>query len=245
MKKLLEYKADFVFNIISVFIWIGVGILNIAIIFTRLDNFNGWSLAEIGLLYGVWSLTFSIYNAFGHGIMDIEGHVVNGTLDTLLTKPLDPLFQIICKRINTMGLGFLSFGIIIVIISIQGLDIYWSFWNMSYLVLTTLTGGLLIFSTYLILASLSFWFIRSSAAIKIGYDVHRFSQYPIDIYGKGIKMILVVLLPYSFTNYYPVSFILGRVDLFYGIISPIVCVMVFLISMLVWKLGLKRYESSG
>lgn len=245
IKRLVEYKADFVFNLFSVFIWVGTGLFNISIVFTKLTTFNGWSLAEIGLLYGMWSLTFSIYNAFGHGILDIENNIVSGKMDTLLTKPISPLFQLISSRISTMGLGFLIFGIVIMAISAQKVGLSWNILTISYLIITAVTGGLLIFATYLILGCLAFWFIRSNSAIRIGYDIHKFAQYPIDIYGTGIKIILATILPYAFTNYFPISFLLGKVNVFYGIISPIICLFVFGISILVWTLGLKKYEGSG
>lgn len=245
IKRLVEYKADFVFNLFSVFIWIGTGLFNITILFTKLKTFNGWSLAEIGLLYGMWSLTFSIYNAFGHGILDIENNIVSGKMDILLTKPINPLFQLITSRIGTMGLGFLIFGIILMAISAQNVGISWNILTISYLVVAAVTGGLLIFATYLILGCLAFWFIRSRNAIRIGYDIHKFAQYPIDIYGTGIKTILTIILPYAFTNYFPISFLLGKVSLFYGIISPIICMAVFGLSIFIWTLGLKKYEGSG
>jgi len=245
IKRLIEYRADFVFNLISVLVWVSTGLINIVIIFTGLKSLNGWNLAQIGLLYGMWSLTFSIYNAFGNGIMDIENLVVTGNMDTLLTKPISPLFQIICTRISTMGLGFLVFGVCLIVVSAAKVNLKWNIFKILYLIATSISGGLMIFSTYLILGCLAFWFMRSSAAIRIGYDIHKFAQYPINIYGTGIRVLLVTLLPYAFTNYYPISYLLGKSSLFFGIISPVICLFVFGISIKVWKLGLKKYEGSG
>ena len=245
IKKLTEYKLDFIFNLLSVFIWIGAGLVNILILFTNIKTFDGWNLAEVGLLYGMWSLTFAIYNVFGSGILDIENNIISGSMDIMLIKPIGPLFQIIVSKINTMGLGFLSFGIIMIIVSSMKINIEWNIFKICYLIFMILAGGGLIFATYLILASLSFWFIKSSSAIKIGYDIHKFSQYPLSIYGNGIKVILSFILPYAFTNYYPIAFLLGKVNVIYGIISPLVCILFVIISICIWKLGLKKYEGCG
>jgi ABC-2 type transport system permease protein len=245
IKRLLEYKVDFVFNMIAIIVWLSTGLINISIIFTTLDTFNGWDLSQMGLLYGMWSLTFSIYNAFGNGILDIEKNIITGKMDTLLTKPVSPLLQIICSKISTMGLGLLFFGITIVIISASKVNIEWNVFKIIYIIITSFTGGILIFSTYLILGSLAFWFIRSKSAIRVGYDIHTFSQYPIDIYSKNIKFILIGVLPYAFTNYFPVAFILGKVGIFYGVLSPIISIIIFFISIKIWNLGLKNYEGTG
>ncbi len=245
IKRITEYKLDFIFNLLSVFIWVGTGLFNILILFTNIKTFDGWNLFEVCLLYGMWSLTFAIYNVFGSGILDIENNIISGTMDIMLIKPISPLFQIIVSKINTMGLGFLSFGIVIIVISSIRLDIEWNIFKICYLIFMVLVGGGLIFATYLILASLSFWFLKSNSAIKIGYDIHKFSQYPLSIYGKGIKIILSFILPYAFTNYYPIAFLLGKVNTIYGLISPLVCILGIIISIYIWKLGLKNYEGCG
>ena len=108
-----------------------------------------------------------------------------------------------------------------------------------------ITGGLLIFSTYLALGSLAFWFMRSSSAIRIGYDIHKFAQYPLGVYGRAVQIILLTILPYAFANYFPIAFLLGKVGGIYAVMSPLVCMIGFGVAIVIWKTGLKRYESSG
>lgn len=117
IKRLFEYKCDFVFNLISVIIWCSANLFNIWVLFSKLNYINGWTFAQIGLLYGMWSTNFAIYCTFGNGILEIENLVVTGNLDCMLTKPLNPLLQIICLRINTMGIGMLIVGIATISIS--------------------------------------------------------------------------------------------------------------------------------
>ena len=244
MKRLLEYRADFVFNLISVFIWTATGLFNVLIMFTKITSFYGWGKYEVCLLYGMWSLTFSIYNAFGSGILNIENDIINGKLDISLIKPIDPLFIIVTSRINTMGIGFLIFGLCCIIYSLIKLNLF-LIPLIIYFLISAITGGGLIFATYLILACFSFWIKRSSNAIRVGYDIHKFAQYPLDIYGKGIKILLSTLFPYVFTNYYPTAFMLGKTSVFVGMISPIVCLLAFFLSIVFWKISLARYESTG
>ncbi len=43
IKKLVEYKGDFIFNLISVLVWVSIGLINIGIIFDKLQSLKGWS----------------------------------------------------------------------------------------------------------------------------------------------------------------------------------------------------------
>lgn len=245
IKKLLVYRSDFIFNLISVTIWIAAGFFNITILFSNTHSLGNWGYNEVGLLYGMWALTFAVYNFFGNGILDIEDYIISGKLDILFLRPINPLLQIVCSRLNTMGLGFLVIGIVLVAVFSSGCAISWSLPLIIYFVAATLSGGLLIFGTYLALGSLAFWFLRSNAAIKIGYDLHKFAQYPLSIYGKPIKILLICIFPYAFTNYYPVLFILGKTKMIYGLSSPLICMAGFLLSLSIWRAGIKKYEGSG
>lgn len=245
IKSLFEYKIDMIFSIISIFIWVGSGLVNLGIIYSNLSEMKGWSLSEVGFLYGMWSLTFAIYNAFGNSVFDIEDYVLTGKMDSMLAKPISPLFHIIAKRFNIMGVGFLLFGISAIVFFAQYVDVTWNFVNTMYITISSLLGGLLIFSTYLLCSCLSFIFVKSNTIISIGFDIHKFSQYPLCIYGKWVQAILVSIFPYAFSNYIPVAVILGKINSFYGIISPVVCILFFIIALLVWNKGLKKYEGTG
>ncbi len=240
LKKLKQYKADLIFNILSIFIWVSVGVFNIFIIFKNTNSFAGWDFSETALLYGTWSLTFSIYNTFGSGVLEIENYIITGNLDMLLLKPISTLYQVISSRINVMGIAFLIFGSIMVFIFSIKVSITWSFIKILYLIVTIITGGILIFSSYLIIGCIAFWTLKSNAAIRVGYDIHKFAQYPLDIYGKQIKVLLVFIIPYAFSNYYPIAFLLGKSNIFYSIISPIVSIVLFIFALLIWKMGLKN-----
>lgn len=245
VKKLVIYKADFTFNVFATFLWIGSGLFNILILFSRINTLKGWNFAEMAMLYGMWSLTFAIYNIFGNGILEIENHIVKGSMDLILTKPISPLFQIVFSRISPSGVAFLLFGVIFTVLSSIKVNIKWTIGKILYLILSSIIGGALIFATYLILASLAFWYLKSTSAVKIGYDIHKFAQYPITIYSKYITLLLLTIFPYAFTNYFPIAFILGKVPWFYGCLSPGVGVIVILLSGLIWRKGLRNYESSG
>lgn len=245
IKKLMIYKGDLAFNVFATFLWIGSGLFNILILFDKITALRGWSLMEMAMLYGMWSLTFAIYNVFGNGILEIENHIVKGSMDLVLTKPISPLFQIVFSRISPSGVAFLLFGIIFTYLSSLKVGVLWNVEKIFYMIITVVIGGGLIFATYLILASLAFWYFKSNSAVKIGYDIHKFAQYPISIYSKEISILLMTVFPYAFTNYFPIAFLLGKVDVCYGILSPVVGIVVMLLAFLIWRRGLYNYESSG
>ena len=245
LKRLTEFRADFLISLFAMIMWALGGLIEIYILLLNITEINGWDYGEMTLLYGMWSLTFAIYQAFGHGITEIEADIINGKLDIILCKPIQPLFQIMTSRISTMGIGMFLLGLFTVAISMSMVSISWTLGRVLYLMFSALTGGIMIFSMYLILMCVAFWSGKSRMLVRLGYDVHMFARYPVTIYGLGIKIVLMSIFPYAFTNYYPVAVILGKEPPIYAWISPIISLLIMGIALTVWKRGLRRYEGSG
>ena len=73
---------------------------------------------------------------------------------------------------------------------------------------------------------------------------------PISIYPKVIQFVLTFVVPYAFVNFYPAYRFFGKTE---GAAFPIRLPMITLIlgaamasvSYLIWRRGLRRYESIG
>ena len=244
LKRLTVYRADFILNMVAMIVWALAGIVEILILFSNMSTFDGWTLAEMCLLYGLWSLTFALYNAFGHGVMEIEKHILNGTMDTLLTKPLNPLYQLLTAHLNTMGLAMFLLGLVVTIVSCIGLSIHWTLLKVLFLIVSIISGGMIIFSINFILETLAFWYGRVHAAVRIGYDVHMFAKYPVSIYGKVVQLFLIFVFPYAFTNYVPAAVLIGKLNPVWGGLTPLVAALIFGIALKVWNTGIRKYESA-
>ena len=71
------------------------------------------------------------------------------------------------------------------------------------------------------------------------------AQYPIDIYAKWFRIFFTFIVPFGLVNYYPVLYLFGKdSNWFYGIV-PIFAFVFLIPCLLIWKKGIKHYESTG
>jgi ABC-2 type transport system permease protein len=74
-------------------------------------------------------------------------------------------------------------------------------------------------------------------------------QYPVDMFGKVLRIIVTIVLPFAFMNYYPSLLFLGKEDQvpwgFLTWYSPIVAVLLLFLAIRFWNFGIQRYQSSG
>ena len=92
--------------------------------------------------------------------------------------------------------------------------------------------------------------MKSGALIDLlFYDLRNMTNYPLALYPKVLRIFLTFVLPWAFINYYPTLFITGKNGTVYetvlGMIAPLVGVLWFLLAMVVFRLGLKRYTGAG
>jgi ABC-2 type transport system permease protein len=92
---------------------------------------------------------------------------------------------------------------------------------------------------------------RSQSPIGMFYwEVNwRFLEYPINIYPRPIQLIFTSILPFGFISFYPVQVLLGKQE---GILpqitmwlSPVVALLLVLLTALCWQKIMHRYESTG
>ena len=84
------------------------------------------------------------------------------------------------------------------------------------------------------------------------YDgVRTLIDFPLSAFTHAIQVFFTFVVPYAFVNYYPAVYILDKVNtdsIFSPMIvymSPVATIIVIAIALIVWNLGLRRYNSSG
>ncbi|MDD4296883.1 MAG: DUF2461 family protein [Ruminiclostridium sp.] len=80
-------------------------------------------------------------------------------------------------------------------------------------------------------------------------DMRTFVHYPLSIFPSFIRVILTYILPWAIINYYPSMIILHKVqtteEFVLGILSPVIGILFFLLSLFIFNCGLRRYSGSG
>jgi len=74
--------------------------------------------------------------------------------------------------------------------------------------------------------------------------MYTFTEYPIDIYNKVIKIVITIILPFAFVAYYPTMDYLGfNHAMIY--LSPLVAIVLWFVAIKLWNFALTKYRSTG
>lgn len=247
LKKLMEYKVDFLTGAVGFLLEQAVNIIFLSIIFSQIPNLVGWTFEEIIFIYGFSLLPKALDHLFCDNLWMVGYSIVNkGEFDKYLTRPINPLFTIIVEKFQVDALGELCIGILLIVSALPKITLHWSVLNVFLFILVLPFAMLIYTGIKTITASLAFWTKRSGNIIRMFYLMNDFAKYPTSIYNGLIRNVITYIIPFAFTAFYPASYFLtGENPLFNLGGTAIAAIVLMAIGILIWNKGVSVYESAG
>lgn len=245
-KSLLEYKQSFIIGFISQFLVFFTYYFIILALFDRFSNIKGFTLYEVLLCFSVIQFGYAVNEVFGRGIDRFDDLIINGSFDRLLLRPQNILLQVLCSKVDLVKVSRILQSIVVLVIALLNLNINLDIYKVITLVLMLISSIFIFFSIFLLMASYCFLTVQGLEVRNLFTDGGKhMAQYPIGIFKKGMVFVFTFIIPYAFVNYYPLLYILGKVDNKLYMLSPLV-VFIFLVpAFLSFKFGMKKYTSVG
>jgi len=246
----MQYRADFLFGVVSVLVLNFVNLSLIWIMVARFRALAGWQYWEIVMLYGTFLLSHSVYAVLFWHLSTLEDDILHGRFDQYLVRPCSPLLQFLGREVNYMGVADVLFAASAFIIAYHNLGLDWSAGQWAFFSLAILSGTVIETCIVWIIGALAFWTGRSRAIFFVYIRFQMLGQqYPIDIFGTWFRIFITGFLPLAFMNYYPLTILLDKPNALgifgMGFLSPIVAGILLMLGAMIWRRGLAGYTSSG
>ena len=247
LKGRMSYYQDFIIGVIANTLLHVVNLIFITVIFQKIPELHGWAKYEVFFIYGMSIIPYSIFHGFFSNLYWFSNtYIIEGTLDRILLRPVNGLFQIYTSQLSLEDLTDVFLGLGIVIWASQYLSFHWGLFEIVGLFFFAISGVCIFLGIFTTLACLSFWFSDRAGLIPPVYNMIQFGRYPLTIYNPVLRFILSWVIPFGFIGFYPSTWLIRRGEFSHILlITPIVAVACMLIGILTWHNGLKRYESTG
>jgi ABC-2 type transport system permease protein len=247
----LQYRWSFWLGIFVTVITDLVPLMLIGIVFTRFPTIRGWHWRDIALIYGLDQLAFGLVRCFSRQLDNFDQYIVSGDFDSILIRPLPPLFHLIAARFEIVEIGRLTAGVVVLCLAARAAGVSLTFANVGIALAAAVGGAMILFSFILMVAAVSFWQTRSGKLQDLVQASGRaFADYPLTIYPSGIRWLLTFILPLALITYYPAQRLLGRNET--GALLPLLSraavpagLLLLALAGLVWRAGLRHYQSTG
>ncbi len=224
-----------------------------SIVYKNIEMIKGYTADEM-ISYVVFAWFFSFVTTTYAFETNIARDIHMGTLSNLLVKP-----QSYIRYVMAVGTGRIFIGLLVVLAQAA---IVFSFFRSQIIfsldLPTILLLAVMLVATYLvnlflsvIIGFIAFWTTEINGmyySLKVFSKFMSGTFFPISL----LPMFLMkasFFLPFVYTIYVPVQLYLGKISFAEGLrglaIEIIWLVILYVIIKVVWRLGLKRYESVG
>ncbi|MFF1922895.1 ABC transporter permease [Streptomyces sp. NPDC058221] len=251
LRSTMAYRASFVMTAFGNFAVTAFDFVAILLMFSHVDVLGGYTLPEIALLYGASGTAFGLAD-LTMGSMDRLGRRVrDGTLDTLLVRPVPVLAQVAADRFALRRLGRITQGLLVLGYALVTLDIEWTVLKVLLMPLMLLSGAAIFAAVFAAGAGFQF-FAQDAAEVQSSftYGGSTMLQYPPTVFAKDLVRGVTFVVPLAFVNWLPALYVLDReyplgLPHWVAFLPPLVAAACWVAAGLAWRAGLRAYRSTG
>lgn len=251
LRSQMEYRMSFLMHAMGHFLVTGSEFLGYVALFQRFGTVNGWTLPQMGLFYGIVSLSFSIAEASQRGFDLFPALLRSGDFDRLLLRPRSSALQVLGQEFQLMRVGRFAQALFVLAWSWSQLGRPLSPPHLALLFFAVLGGVCLFAGLFVIQATLCFWTTESLEIMNCTtYGGVEAAQFPITIYRPWFRSIFMFVIPLAAVNYFPIHALLGLQDPLGSTrwmqwVSPIAGFAFLWLCAKFWRFGVRRYTSTG
>ncbi|WP_431683913.1 ABC transporter permease [Kitasatospora sp. KL5] len=247
----MSYRASFALMLTASLAITSLDFVVVVLMFRHTDTLGGWTLPELGFLYGTSALALGTANLFVGSIDALGDRIRTGALDTMLVRPAPALAQLCAERFSLRRLGRPVQAAAVLGWSVTALPVHWTADRILLVPVLLVCGSVIFACLFVGGATLQFWWGEArELQNSLTYGGATLLQYPPTVFAKELVAGTVFGIPLAFVNWLPALHVLGRPDPLglpaaFQYASPLAAAVCVLAAALAWRAGLRAYQGTG
>lgn len=241
----LEFRANFIAKVLQNLMWIVFFIAILLVIYRNTSSVAGWNQGQATILAATVFLTNALMSAFFMSLTEIPGQVRMGTLDFVVTKPINSQFWISTRKFNFDQIGTIVAGVILIGVGVTSSHLHPSPLQWLGYVTLVAVSPVIFYSFNLALMTTGIWLVRVDNLWVLGESIMQVARYPLDIYGSGLQRLLTFAVPLGFLATVPARQLTQHFDAGMVLIGLAWATVALLGSSAFWKYAMNHYSSAS
>jgi ABC-2 type transport system permease protein len=240
LQSVMEFRGAFIWQVIGMMLNNAFYFIFWIIFFDQFNQIRGWGLSDMYIVFGIAASSFGLASILFGNVFNLSEIIARGRLDYYLSLPRPVLLHALASRSIASGFGDFTYGILSFLVA----GVFtWSAFGRFFIGVGLAT---VVFISFLVIVqSLAFWMGNTTSLGNLFMNAMlTFALYPTSLFDGPAKFILFTIIPAAFMGAVPASVVTAFSWQGLGIL--VIGASVFLIlSMLVFRNGLNRYESGS
>jgi ABC-2 type transport system permease protein len=183
---------------------------------------------------------------FWTNLFEIGRNVRSGQFDFYLTQPGQPLFMVSTRKLDPDGLANSLVAIGVVVYALRQLDLHPTIGGVALYAALIAIGLVVHYSLLLLMASLTFWIVKTEGIEGSYFTIAEFSRLPRAAFKNIVAtVVFVYALPAVIVSNVPAASLLGRLDWLHVAWLAGLALGWFALAVTTFHRGIRRYTSAS
>jgi ABC-2 type transport system permease protein len=250
----LQYRTSFAIGLAAQVVVNAVDLIGLWAIFKATNVLAGWTAAQCLWLFATSIMSFGLADLFISPIEELSEYIRAGRLDALLLRPTRLLPTVIVEGFELRRMGRLLLGTTCLVAMVIRPRWFGLEGNLGEYLATgaVITIGCVIYAALFVATnSISFWLVDArEIANAFTYGGNAASHYPLDALSGWVRRLFLWVVPIGFVSWLPGVPILDAprakgLPTWLAYTSPLAAAWCVIVAGLIWRAGVRRYESTG
>lgn len=241
-----HYRMSTFVNIATSMLWLLMMVVSLEILFANTDTIAGWTKPELLVLALFWGVVdeFStmLWKA-NHN--DFANTIISGDMDSLLVKPVNTFFLVNFRLFLTRAWWRFLVTIALFMIALIQFDLPVTILSSLLALVAFGSAAVTYFSYSLLLNTLAFWLGRIDNINSLIDTTVGMSRYPIDIFSRFFRILLLTVIPVGIIGYAPIAVFLNKHGALLALASCGIALLFFAFAYWFFHFALRRYSSAS
>jgi ABC-2 type transport system permease protein len=169
----------------------------------------------------------------------------DGSMDYTLLQPVNSMFLVTFSRITVWRAWDLVLAAILIAVGVSMSGDTATPLHVLTFVLLTISGAIVIYSLWIVLIALTFWFTKFDNNVTILQALLDAGRYPVTVYPVWLRILVTFVIPIAVATTIPLQGLRGDLSINSVLMFISIGIVSFLVASRVWKAGLRQYSGAS
>ncbi|MDB5614545.1 MAG: transporter permease [Devosia sp.] len=250
IKSQMEYRGAFWLDRLAQIVSYGAVLLGMWILLQKFQLLGGWNWPELALLFSFQLLAYALGASVSFTqLRNLDDLVRLGTLDALLTKPINTWAYLIFSGLNIGYAGHIILAIPVLVWALLAAQVSWSIGTALFFVGSLLSAMSVTGAVITMIGATAMIWVRSNHLFAIFFGFWELTRYPLNIFPAGIQAVMLTIVPLAYISAVPVAVLLDKPVPLLGDFAWLAALLagplLTLIAIAHWRYAMSRYQGAG
>lgn len=237
----LVFRASWILDVTSRLVQFFLTIVFFDLLYAGQQSLGDVPWGTMLIIIGTYQAIRAVSDTIFAEVNRISDKVEGGDLDFDLLKPIGTRLLVSIGKVRTPRLLELLMSITIVVVGL-GRNPGWAVW--VWFAFMILVGSWIKYCLCFLLNSVSFWIVQTYGLYGLFDQLFDLARYPTSAFRGLVRQLLVSIMPVALVANTPARGLLEGPSMLATIVLILQAIIWYLLGNLVWRAGLRRYESA-